>query len=249
MIYGNEYYIMRYLNEVDIDGQSQDDDNSEANNQDFTAPDPVDPAGRDDNSEANNDQPSDNPEANNPPPDDNPEAGGDDGGGAGEEDFTQDGDANVDMDAGGGGDAGGDMGGGGEEGGDTGDDGGEGGDTGSSGGGDEDKADDARGLENELFKDLTPAQLDVKHKELKNNFVELFDATTSVINRISEIPSNESYRKVISFINTQLSDLRDYITDYMDNIYSTKSYMENAINYNRFLATLNGIKSYIWRYQ
>jgi hypothetical protein len=31
------------------------------------------------------------------------------------------------------------------------------------------------------------------------------------------------------------------VADYMNNVYSTKSYMENAINYNKFLATLTGI--------
>ena len=32
------------------------------------------------------------------------------------------------------------------------------------------------------------------------------------------------------------------VADYMNDVYSTKSYMENAMNYNRFLATLNGVK-------
>jgi hypothetical protein len=31
------------------------------------------------------------------------------------------------------------------------------------------------------------------------------------------------------------------LVDYMNNVYQGKSYIENSINYNRFLAVLNGI--------
>ena len=96
-------------------------------------------------------------------------------------------------------------------------------------------------MEQEIFKDLTPDQIDQKHEELKNNFVKLFDSTTNIIDRINDIPTSEQYTATIAFISNQLSDLRQMITDYMNKVYSTKSYMENSINYNRFLATLSGI--------
>lgn len=114
----------------------------------------------------------------------------------------------------------------------------EGGDTGGDG---QVQADDARGLENELFKDLTKDQIDIKHRELKSNFTDLYNSTSNIIDRVNAIPNNDNYMQAIAFVSKQLSSLRQMIADYMTNVYSTKSYMENTVNYNRFLATLKGI--------
>ena len=116
-----------------------------------------------------------------------------------------------------------------------------GGEVPATGGDNQVTADDARGMEEEIFKDLTPDQVDLKHKELKNNFMELYDSTSTIVDRVNQIPSDERFTQTISFVSKQLSDLRTMVSDYMNNVYSTKSYMENAMNYNRFLVTLNGI--------
>lgn len=102
-------------------------------------------------------------------------------------------------------------------------------------------ADDARGIENQLFSDLTPQQIDQKHQELKNNFVKIFDSTGKIIERINNIPTDEGFLATTNFVSTQLGDLREYIIDYINNVYSTKSYMENSIVYNRILVVLNQI--------
>lgn len=221
------------MNEVEINGQPADDDNQDS---DYTTPDPVNAAG------ADNNQPADNP----PPDDENPPV---DDPADQDTDYTQDtddapppDDSGVPMDDGGNDTdytADGDM---------DGDPGADGGDPPPSsgggapaGGGEQVTADDARGMEQELFKDLTPDQIDLKHQELKSNFTQLYDSTNSIIERINDIPSNEDYLATISFVSEKLSELRTMVADYMNNVYSTKSYMENAINYNRFLAVLKGI--------
>ena len=150
-------------------------------------------------------------------------------GGEETEDFTDDGGGD-DM---GGGE--GDMG----DGGDTGS-----GDTGGGGAAPGDgsiQADDARGLENEIFSNLTPTQIAVKHKELKGNFSAMHSSISELIERVNEVNAAE-YQTAITFVSQQLSDLKEMIANYITDVYSTKSYMENAMNYNRFLATLNGIK-------
>lgn len=102
-------------------------------------------------------------------------------------------------------------------------------------------ADDARGMEQELFQDLTPDQIDLKHKELKNKFLDLYNATSNIVDRVNEIPTSDNTIASITFVAKKLADLRKMVADYMNDVYSTKSYMENAINYNRFLAVFNGI--------
>ena len=146
------------------------------------------------------------------------------------EDYTQDG----------GDDAGGDPDAGGDEGGDP-EAGGE--DAGGEAGGDgsEEQADDARGLEQEIFANLTPPQLALKHQELKSNFLKIYDSTASIIDRINEIPSDERFTTSISYVNKQLSTFRDTLTDYINDVYSTKSYMENQVNYYKFLNVLHSI--------
>lgn len=240
MIFVNEDYL-RKMNEVDVNGQPVDQNADQDGGADYTVNDmqPVSPTGNDGGDDTGAQDTGDNP-----PADDQ----GGDTGGDNTEDFTQDDGGDGDQ---GSGDDGGnpeDFTGGDEgDGGDMGDggDGGEGGgdDGGSAdGGGDGSvQADDNRGMESEIFKDLTQDQIDIKHQELKTNFGKIYDTTSSLIDRLNDIPTNDTYMASINFVSNQLADLRQMVTDYMNNVYSTKSYMENSINYNKFLMTLKGI--------
>lgn len=101
--------------------------------------------------------------------------------------------------------------------------------------------DDLKSKEEELYSNLTPEQLDIKHKELKNRYLDMFDITSEIIDRINDAAISEETIGVIKYISETLSELRDMLSDYVNSIYQTKSYIENSINYNRFLAVLNGI--------
>lgn len=207
----------KVITEVEVDGQPVDNDEN-------TPPDDYTADGGDD-TQATADAGSDQPDGS---------EGGDE---APAEDYTQGGDdAGGDPDAGG--EGGGDDGIGGDEGGDP-DAGGDAGDAGGDGSGEQ--ADDARGLEQEIFADLTPAQLALKHQELKSNFLKVYDSTAAIIDRINEIPSDERFTPSISYVNKQLSTFRDTLTDYINDVYSTKSYMENQVNYYKFLNVLHSI--------
>lgn len=94
--------------------------------------------------------------------------------------------------------------------------------------------------EEEIY-DLSPEQLDIKHKELKTQFLSMYDMTTAIIDRIGDASVNEENIDVIEYISDTLSRLRTMLTDYVDSIYAGKSYMENFVAYNRFLAVLNGV--------
>lgn len=95
--------------------------------------------------------------------------------------------------------------------------------------------------EEEIYADLTPEELDIKHRELKNQFLTMFDMTTELIVRINNISLNPEDISIIEYASNNLARLRSMLSDYMNSVYKTKSYTENHINYNRFLATLNGI--------
>lgn len=103
------------------------------------------------------------------------------------------------------------------------------------------EVDENKKTEEEIFSSLTNDQLDIKHKELKNQYLKLYDITTEIVDKISYIPISEDITFIIDYVSTTLSNLRDMIVDYINDAYKTKSYTENLINYNRFLATLSGI--------
>ena len=131
---------------------------------------------------------------------------------------------------------------------DGGDDGGyqdDGGDSGSNqqGGGEDEQhdVDDIKAKEEEIYSSLTPEQLDVKHKELKNRFLDMFDSISELSERIGNISADEEDIHTLEYITNKLIAMKDMVCDYVNDIYQTKSYTENSINYNKFLATLNGI--------
>lgn len=101
--------------------------------------------------------------------------------------------------------------------------------------------DDIKKKEEEIYADLTPEELDIKHKELKAQYLVMFDTTTRLVQRINNISLNPEIIPVIEYVSNNLSKLRTMLVDYMESVYKTKSYTENYVNYNRFLATLNGI--------
>ena len=101
--------------------------------------------------------------------------------------------------------------------------------------------DELKNQEEEMYSNLTPEQLDVKHKELKTRFLDMYDMTTEIVDRIGDAIITEENIGVIEYVSKNLNNLRTMLSDYVSSIYSTKSYIENSINYNRFLAVLNGI--------
>ena len=105
----------------------------------------------------------------------------------------------------------------------------------------EQPVDELKQNEEELYSDLTPEQLDIKHKELKSNFLTMYDAIVGIIERLGDIATTEDNVPVVEYITSECTRIKDMITDYVNSVYQTKSHTENLINYNRFLAVLGGI--------
>ena len=103
------------------------------------------------------------------------------------------------------------------------------------------KPDDLKTTEEELYDNLTPEQLDIKHKELKDQYGRMYDMIMSLIDRIGDVSPSEENIGTMQYVSKTLSTLKDMIIDYISKVYQTKSYIENSINYGRFLAQLNGI--------
>ncbi len=105
----------------------------------------------------------------------------------------------------------------------------------------EEPVDDIKKQEEEVYASLSAEQLDIKHEELKNQFLNMFDNVNTLIEKVGNIVITEDNAGAIEYVSTTLSNLHDMVTDYLYSVYKTKSYTENSINYNRFLAVLHGI--------
>lgn len=181
----------------------------------------------DDPEESNFDLPDDDT----PEPDnagDNPEAGAD---GGGEGDNPDE--ANFDMPDGGG------------EGGDAGTTDGGTTDTGTddtsadSGGPDPDQ--NIKDAEGEIFANLSDKDKINKVNELKTLYEDLYNRIVTLYDKINEIPKDDELIKVYNFITDNLADMKEYVYDYMTSTFDNKTYLENMINYKKYLSTLNVI--------
>lgn len=100
--------------------------------------------------------------------------------------------------------------------------------------------DELKQQEEEMY-GLSPDKLDIRHKELKKQFLDMYDSTSTIIDKISDAAISEENLGAVEFITETLSKLRTTLSDYLNNVYSGNSYIENVANFNRFLAVLNGV--------
>lgn len=102
--------------------------------------------------------------------------------------------------------------------------------------------DELKELESSLFSGLSPEQIEIKHYELKKQFIELYNVVCGIIEKINNIVKTKDNTPVISFSNTKLIELKELIHFYLTKTYSTKTYTESSIMYQRYLATIEVIR-------
>lgn len=104
--------------------------------------------------------------------------------------------------------------------------------------------DSLKAKDKELFDNLSEAEQKVKIRQQKEAFINLYSICDNVIEKYNSISMeyddiNEQIKNIISI----LFNNKKMIGDYLLNIYDSKSYIENEIMYNRYLAVLNSVKN------
>ena len=130
------------------------------------------------------------------------------------------------------------------------DDAGETGEEGEESEGDEEETEDntyedLRKIEAELFSNLSPEQIDIKNKELKQRFIDIYGTISSVILRINDIPKTDTNVDILHFVTDKLMELKDLVDFTVQKSFDTKTYIENSINYQICLSTLDSISDII----
>lgn len=111
-------------------------------------------------------------------------------------------------------------------------------------------ADSLKAKDGQLFEDLEPAEQEAKLKELKEQYLNLYQVCDGVIDKINSLSRdyeeiNEQLKKVTNVLFTT----KKMIADYLLHIFDSKSYIENDIQYNNYLSILNSVKNIIKEYK
>ena len=93
----------------------------------------------------------------------------------------------------------------------------------------------------DIFASLTAEEQQIKIKELKNLYSNLYSSCDDILERINKLDINEDNLETISRISTSLYDIKVYISDYLTLVFPTKSYIENDVTFVRFLTIIKSI--------
>lgn len=108
--------------------------------------------------------------------------------------------------------------------------------------GDPEGGNELKQLEDEIFSSLTPEQIAIREEELKQQFIDLYDSTVQVTERIKSINKTLENSRVLEFISIKLLELKDHIYHIMTKSYNTKTYIENSTLYQQCLSVLGSIQ-------
>ena len=139
---------------------------------------------------------------------------------------------------------------------DTGSDMGGGGDDGSMDSGSSSNGDTAEAGNDEeinpyntnMFAALSAEEQKIKLIEQKKLYQTLYDSIVELLNRLNTFDTDESNMVIISRVSNTLYDLKGYVSDYILYDIPIKSYYDNEVMYNRFLAVINSIASVVDKY-
>jgi hypothetical protein len=156
---------------------------------------------------------------------DDTSSGDDSDAGGGDDDFSIDTSLDTDDDSAGGEDTG-------DEGGD--DSGSSDLDSGSSSSGDE----EVNPANTDIFSTLSAEEQKIKILELKKQYGVMYAYIDDILSKMNNLEVEEDTMEVISRVSSQLYNLKEYLKDYMINIFPMNDFIQNDTFFNRFSAII-----------
>jgi hypothetical protein len=98
-------------------------------------------------------------------------------------------------------------------------------------------------IEKSIFDQLTSEQQVAKTKELKSLYNDTYNKCQTIVDMVSTAEKEPSQAKVYDYIINNLVDLQKYIRDYLDDIFDSKTYIENMTELQKYLAILDTINN------
>lgn len=95
----------------------------------------------------------------------------------------------------------------------------------------------------DFFASLTSEEQAIKISQLKKQFNNLYTNCDELIEKVSNIETNENNIIPISRINSTMENMKTYIADYLYHVFANKSYYENDVMFNRFLSVFKSVNN------
>lgn len=96
-------------------------------------------------------------------------------------------------------------------------------------------------LEAEIFDQLSEEEKEMKKNELKKLYILLIEKSESIFALAQEITKTDDTVKLIDYILNTLMDLKTYLGDYVSDIYDSRTYLQNNVNFQKFLTIFDSI--------
>jgi hypothetical protein len=101
----------------------------------------------------------------------------------------------------------------------------------------------------DIFSSLTAEEQTVKIKELKNQYNQLYMSCDKILERLNNLdPGDDIGVTIINRFSSTLFDIKTYISEYITDIFGTKSFVENDIMLNRFLMIIDSMTNILDKY-
>lgn len=91
-------------------------------------------------------------------------------------------------------------------------------------------------MQTDIFANLSQAQITMKQKELKTQYVNLFSDIGGILERLSSVTRKQDNINKLEFITRKFLELKDMVRDSLVYGFDEKSYVQNQISLQNFIA-------------
>ena len=99
--------------------------------------------------------------------------------------------------------------------------------------------------EGEIFKDIKPAQMNIKIEELKQQFKKFNSVIIASMEKLDDVSHTTYDDALLEFIGRKLLELKEYSRDYLLKTFNTRTYIQNQIELQRMIVTFNLVTNLI----
>ena len=96
-------------------------------------------------------------------------------------------------------------------------------------------------LEEVIFDDLSEDEKKMKITELKALYITVYKKCGTISEMLSGIKKDEETIQIIEYISNTLIDLKEYVNDYINKVFDSKTYIENLSQLQKYIAIFNAI--------
>lgn len=96
-------------------------------------------------------------------------------------------------------------------------------------------------LEEIIFDELSEDEKNMKIVELKNLYITVYKKCGTIHEMLSGIKKDEETIQIVEYISNTLIDLKEYVNDYINKVFDSKTYIENLSQLQKYIAIFNAI--------